>query len=204
MTSQMTWGDHALHALLGSEARARILTYLFMHPDSDVFLRDLARHCDLSLTPVHRQMQKLESIGLVHSQLVGKASAYRLASDFPARDALADLVARTTGLIAMLVASLAPLDVQVAFIFGSVARGKDQAPSDVDLFVIGNVSGLDLSEALAAVETRIGKEVSSVHFAPDEFRERMRQPSSFLTVVMRETKLFVKGDDDALHRLAGG
>jgi predicted nucleotidyltransferase len=204
MTTQTTWGDRTLLTLFGSEARARILTYLFLHADSQVFLRDLAQQCGLSLTPVHRQMQKLERIGLVRSQLIGKASAYQLAPDFPARGALAELVARTTGTLALLREALAPLDVQVGFVFGSIAGGQDRAGSDVDLFVIGNVGGLALSEALATVEARSGKEVNSMHFTPDEFRERMRQPSSFLTSVMRKAKAFVKGDEDALHQLAGG
>ena len=42
-TNEGTWGNRALQTLLGSRARASTLTWLVLHPDEAVLLRDLAR-----------------------------------------------------------------------------------------------------------------------------------------------------------------
>jgi len=83
-------GSRALLAPPGSPARARVLTWLALHPEEPVFLRDLARQCGLSVTPVHRQLGKLEEIGLVESEVVGNARRYRLSPRFPALGAVKD------------------------------------------------------------------------------------------------------------------
>jgi predicted transcriptional regulator len=70
--------SRALAILFGSEARAAVLACLFTRPEEEIFLRDVARHCGMAVTPVYRQLQKLEQIGLVESRMLGKARAYRL------------------------------------------------------------------------------------------------------------------------------
>jgi len=202
-TSKQTWGAWALQILLGSKTRANVLTWLVLHPDEPAFLRDLARHCGLSVTPVHRQLGKLEEIGLVTSERVGNAKRYRLSPRFPALGAIKDLVESTTGLVPRLRERLQRRDIDVAFIFGSGGTGEEDAGSDVDLFVVGDIDGLLLSQLVRKVERQVGKEIDVVHWSATDLARQMDEPSSFLSAVMRQPKAFVKGNEDDLRRIAG-
>ena len=202
-TSKQMWGTRALQTLLGSETRAKVLTWLVVHPDEPVFLRDLARHCGLSVTPVHRQLGKLEEIGLVTSERVGNAKRYRLSHQFPALGAIKGLVQATTGLVPCLRQRLQRPDIDVAFIFGSGARGEEVADSDVDLFVVGDIDGVLLSQLVGQVEREVRKEIDVIHWSAADLARQMEEPSSFLSAVMRQPKVFVEGDEDDLRRIAG-
>ena len=202
-TSKQMWGTRALRTLLGSETRAKVLTWLVLHPDEPVFLRDLARHCGLSVTPVHRQLGKLEEIGLVNSEKVGNAKRYRLSPTFPALGAIKALIEATTGLVPRLREGLQRRDIDVAFIFGSGARGDEDAGSDVDLFVVGDIDGVLLSRLVREVERQVRKEIDVIHWSAVDLARQMDEPSSFLSAVMRQPKVFVKGDDGDLRRIAG-
>jgi len=133
LTNADCWGNRALPALLGLPARARVLTWLVLHPEQPVFLRDLARQCGLSVTPVHRQLVE------------GSARRYRLSPRLPALGAVKELIAATTGLAPRLRERLDRPGVECAFVFGSGATGEEQADSDVGLFVIGDIDGVLLA-----------------------------------------------------------
>jgi predicted nucleotidyltransferase len=190
--------------LFGSEARAAVLQFLFMRPEEELFLRDIARHCGMAVPPVHRQLQKLQEIGIVESRILGKARAYHLGAGFPGLASLRGLVTALAGVQWLLTEAMQALAVDVAFVFGSVATGSERPGSDVDLFVIGSVNGSDLLDALRPVEMHLGREINPVYCTAAEFQARMSDPSAFLDHVVSSPKLFIKGDDDALRELAGG
>ena len=201
-TALTSSGQRTLEAVVGSEARAALLGWFFLHPGQEGLLRDLARACKLSVTPVHRQLERLVEISLLESRMIGNSKAYRLREHFPGLQGLADFVKSTVGLVPLLQEALADLDIEVAFIFGSVAAGTDTPESDVDLFVVGEEGGLSLSEALTHVEHEIEREVNPVHFSRPDFAEHMQNPSSFIDKVLTSPKLFIMGDESGLRTLA--
>jgi predicted nucleotidyltransferase len=68
------------------------------------------------------------------------------------------LVVKTGGVADALRAALAPLAerVQLAFVYGSVAKGQERRASDVNVMVIGEVSFAEASEALGARRNQSG------------------------------------------------
>jgi len=122
---------------------------------------------------------------------------------FPALAAVKELIAATTGLVPRLRERLDRPDIEVAFLFGSAARGEEDAGSDVDLFVVGDIDGVLLANLIREVEREARKEIDLVHWSPADFARRMAEPSSFLPAVMRQPKAFTKGSEDDLRRLAG-
>lgn len=69
----------------------------------------------------------------------GRQRYYRAAVDAPFFPELRGLVAKTSGLAEVLAGTLAPLRdrIRLAFIFGSVATGREGRGSDIDLLVVG-------------------------------------------------------------------
>ncbi len=99
--------------------------------------------------------------------------------------------------------ALAPLAAQIrtAFVFGSAARGGLRSGSDVDVLVVGDAPFSSVANALAAAQTRLGRNVNPTAYSPAEFRDKVRAGHHFLTVVLQEPRLFVLGGPDELARL---
>jgi predicted nucleotidyltransferase len=114
---------------------------------------------------------------------------------------LQQLFEKTAGLASILEQILKPFGnkIQCAFIYGSVARSREYAMSDVDVMVIGRAGLADLSPT----EARLGREVNVTAYSPEEFREKIKSRDHFLTAVLRGRKQFVKGGQSDLDQIVG-
>jgi Nucleotidyltransferase domain len=100
---------------------------------------------------VQRELARLESSGLVTVHRVGNQKHYQANHDAPIFVELRAIVLKTFGVADVLRAALQPLWplVDLAFVYGSLAKGTEHAGSDVDLMVIGPVpSNAELLEVL--------------------------------------------------------
>ena len=85
--------------------------------------------------------------------------------------------------------------------FGSLAASAGSAASDVDVFVVGNVTLSEVVDALAGTESALGREVNPVVQLAKEFAKRDAAKDHFVARVMQGSKLYLIGDDDVLGRL---
>jgi predicted nucleotidyltransferase len=113
-------------------------------------------------------------------------------------------VLKTTGLAACLQEALRHLPVEVAFIFGSVAAGEDNRHSDVDLLLVGEVSGRALAAVTQPLQAQIGHTINAIRYTTSEFQAQVQAKDSFLSQVLEGPKVFVKGGPDDLRRLIEG
>jgi len=200
-----TWGERALAGLFGSEVRARIVTWLCMRAEEPIIGRQLARELGSSRTAVSDELVKLEELGLIRAgENLGRAKPYYLNQDFPLLSGLRSMVQYAVGAVALLREKLGTEPgIDVAFIYGSLAAGDDRPESDVDLFVVGDIDGVVLAGLVRELEREVKREFDLIHWSPSDLARQMGDPSSFLSAVMRQPKVFVKGDEDELRRLAG-
>ncbi len=199
-----TWGERTLRKLLGSEARAKVIGWICSHPEQPIIGAELARELGLSATAVSRELARLEEIGMLEAGKLGRAKPYYLAETFPLLPGLRSMVMYATGIVAVLREQLADEEeIEVAFIFGSLAAGDDRPNSDVDLMVVGDIEGIRLSQLTWAARRTTGREINPIHYSRAEFAARLEDTEGFLGRVMRGAKVLVKGDEDALRRLAG-
>jgi predicted nucleotidyltransferase len=117
------------------------------------------------------------------------------ASTDPALAPLVTLMQQDSALVQTLrEALLAVKGVQVALVFGSVARGAAGAASDVDLLVLGDVSELKLNAVLKPVGRALGRPVRATAFSVDAFRAQWRAGESFAQSVMQASRVALIGD----------
>jgi predicted nucleotidyltransferase len=114
---------------------------------------------------------------------------------------LAEVFRKTSGLVDLVRAALAPLAgrISVAFIFGSIAKGAETASSDVDLYVIGDAGFAEVVGILSGLRERLGREISPVVATRKDFRAQRKSKERFVTRVLGEPKLFVIGSADDLE-----
>jgi len=101
----------------------------------------------------------------------------------------------------VVVAALEPLrkKINLAFVYGSVARSSETQGSDVDLMIIGNVDFGAVVEKLADAQRILNREINPTIYSVKEFRKKMN--GNFLKGVVTGKKLFIIGDDDVLREL---
>ncbi len=199
---QAPWGERALDELLGSDARARLLAWLCETSPMPTHVREIARQTALPYTAVRRELSRLEAIGMLRTDTVGRSKRYHLVEDYPLLPGLREIVRRAVGVLPRLQALLADEPVTVAFIYGSAASGTDHASSDVDLLVIGDVDSLHLSNLCSEAEQNTGREINPVVYRAAEFRQMLHDGSAFLSSVLRGPKIYLKGDASALQQVA--
>ena len=191
-----------LETLIGSKGRVALLTTLLDGKQRRVHIRELARNLGLSAPSLMREAKSLVRIGLLLEERDGNRVDYLANVASPLYPALSELVAKTAGPESALKEVFSDSDNDVVFIYGSRAKGMERADSDYDVFVIGR-EGLRKTAARAgAVANRIGVEVNPYVITTEEFRQRISSCDHFLKEVMSSQKIFLKGDEDELTRLA--
>jgi predicted nucleotidyltransferase len=190
--------------LFASETLVSVLKLFLLNPERSYYQAQVAAITGARLYPVQRELARLERAGLVVREPSGNRVYYRANRHHPAFEDLKRAFLKTVLLGDALRAALAPLagKVQVAFIYGSYARGEEREHSDVDLFIVGDVTDDELSHVLWEAQTELGRELNDVVFPVAEFREKAQAGHYFIADVLENPKLFLVGDEDELARLA--
>jgi len=94
-------------------------------------------------------------------------------------------------------------EISLAFVFGSVARGDEQAGSDVDIMVIGTPAFADVVQALYPAQDILQREINPVIYSPQEVRRRTEAGDAFIRELLAKPKLWVMGTEHDLGKLAG-
>jgi predicted nucleotidyltransferase len=189
-------------ALFGKTRRV-VLGLLFGHPEEGFYMRQISRILNLGQGALLRELQRLTAAGILLREAHGRQVYYRANKACPIYTDLQGLLLKTVGLADVLRAALAPLaeKIEVAFVYGSMAKGTAQAGSDVDVMVIGAASFAEVVAALNATQDTLRREVNPSSYPPEEVRSKFLAGHHFLKAVLSEPKLFLIGDEDDFRRL---
>ena len=188
----------SLTDIVSSRVKAELLRLLFGLNQAELHLRELVRQSGLSLGTVQQELRRLTRVGVVTARKDGNRVYYRANPDHPVHRDLCSLVLKTDGLAGVLQTAIKVPDVDVAFVFGSIARGDTGANSDVDLLVIGSLGLRKLTSLLSGASDRIGREINPHVMAPEEFAKRKTERDRFVSSVLAAPKLFLKGTEREL------
>ena len=190
-------------ALLG-HTRTAVLALLCGHPDESFHMRQIARTVGKGQGAVQRELRRLTAAGILLRSVRGRQVHYQANRDSPIFPELQRLLLKTAGLADILRSALAPLagKVQVALVYGSLASGRFNASSDVDLLIAGDASFREVVSALAPTQETLGREVNPSVYSVDDLKRRVAEGNHFLLSVLHEPKIFILGGEDDLARLA--
>ncbi len=189
-------------ALFG-KARRSVLALLFGHPDRSFYLREIIKHAGTGASQVQQELARLVEAGLLVREQRGNLVYFRANTQASVFDELRGIVTKTFGIAEQVQAALVPFTdrLDLAFIYGSVARGTASGTSDVDLFLVGDVRLSEIVEEIAEAETKLKRTISPTIYSAAEFSEKARKRDHFITRVLEQPKLFLVGDENALRKL---
>ena len=175
---------------------------MFATRDTELHVRELARRSKLNEATLRQDLSKLMELDLVTRRRDGNRVYFRANQEHPVYSDIRGLVLKTTGLVEVIRRALEPTDITVAFVFGSVATGREAAHSDVDLMVIGNIGLRTLSSHLSEISSQVGREINPHVLTVVEYRKRLRAKDHFVTHVLSGPKLFVRGNANDFEAMA--
>lgn len=183
---------------LFNKVQQRVLAMLFGNHGRSFYANELISLAGSGSGAVQRELARLEAAELVTVKRVGNQKHYQANPNSPIFAELQGLILKTSGLVDVVRASLAPLAAQIdaAFVFGSVAKSKDTSKSDIDLMVVTqHLTYGDLFSALEPASNRLGRVVNPTIYSRIEFEKRRREGNAFLKRVLAQPRLWVIGDD---------
>jgi predicted nucleotidyltransferase len=190
-----------LSSVLFTEYRSRVLGLLLLHPERSYYLREIARLTATVPGTLKREMDKLLEVDLLTVKKVGNQNHYQANRECPIYEDLSNVLRKTSGLSDVLIAALLPLSekIQSAFIFGSVASGKVNAKSDIDLMLIGEVTYPEVVLLLHPLQEQLGREINPKIYADKEWSKLVKDNGAFVHDVLRKQKLFIIGNEQQLQ-----
>jgi predicted nucleotidyltransferase len=93
-------------------------------------------------------------------------------------------------------------EIEIALVYGSLARGAGAATSDIDLLIIGDVSFENVLGSLAKAQDALRREINPLVMTAVEFRDRAAKDDHLLGTILKSPILLVLGDRRELERMA--
>jgi predicted nucleotidyltransferase len=187
------------------EIRGKILAATLTRPEKSWYLSELSSFLHTQPSSLQREIDALSKAGILEQWRDGRRVYLKPDVLSPAFSDLKNLFDKTAGLVPVLQHALEELGdgIQVAFLYGSMARSEESSESDVDLMLIGTVGLSEIVPALRRAEAILGRPVNPTVYSIEEFERKARVHDHFLGRVLSGSKQFVKGSEHELEAITG-
>jgi hypothetical protein len=156
---------------LFTQPQSKVLEWVFGQPERWYHIQELIRLTSLASASLQREVKRLHVAGLVVEERIGNLRRVKANPNNPVFADLANLVRKTMGTIPAIANALQPLasHLQVALVFGSVAKGTEHAASDVDVLPL---------------EEQLGRRIEVKLYTPAEFSARRAEAGSVIQRIL--------------------
>ena len=193
-----------LKELFASGARVSILELLLLNPHERYYQRQIAQLKKLAQRSIQQEIPRLTKAGVILCEEDCNRVYYQANLKCPIFPELKAIFLKAGGLGQVLRKYLTrkKIAIRVAFIYGSVAKGGEEAWSDIDLLVVGDIKSRDLAELLYDAKKDLARTLNHIHYSPAEFANKVAEKNHFVMDVLKGPKIFLVGDTDELGKLA--
>ena len=141
---------------LFTTTQQNVLGLLYAQPEKSFYTNEILRLTGMGVATIKRELDRMVAAGILSMTRIGNQHHYQANPECPIYHELSGIVKKTFGVADVINLALSPLAGHIvwAFIFGSVASGKETSASDIDLMIIGDIS---FSEVVRVLHPEIGR-----------------------------------------------
>ncbi|MEO8518929.1 MAG: ArsR family transcriptional regulator [Dermatophilaceae bacterium] len=165
----------ALMPIFRSQHQAALLAWLFLHPENEYTLTDLAKRLGVPLTTLQREAQRLVSAGILRDRTLGRSRLLRANLSNRAGAPLTQLLEVTFGPETVIGEEFDLANAARVLIYGSWAERyhgtAGPPPNDVDVLVVGSLERADVYDAADRAQARLGMQVNPVIRTPEQWAD---------------------------------
>lgn len=190
----------SLANVLFTKTQQKILGLLYSRSGKTFYLNEIVRLAGVGKGTITRELERMQASGLLSMERIGNQNHYLANKDCPIYLELLGIVKKTFGLTDVIALALSPVAERIdwAFIFGSVASGKETSTSDIDLMIIGDVSFSETVNLLYPVQESLGREVNPKIYRKEEWIQMQKTNDAFVKEVLAKPRIDVVGDVNEL------
>jgi predicted nucleotidyltransferase len=146
---------------LFSPSEQRLIGAVLLNPGRDFGTLELLTRIGTSRSAGKSLIDRWVSAGVLRERRVGNQRRLSANPDYLLYPELRTMALKTIGLAEPLAKALSPLKHRLtdAFVFGSIAAGRDTSKSDIDLALVGEVDLFQVSPLIDAAEHELGRPV---------------------------------------------
>jgi predicted nucleotidyltransferase len=180
--------------LFGSKNRVKLLEF-FILQNGEGKLREISRKLKMSVSVVSNELKNFVGLGIVK----------KIKDDFVLNkscifsDDLGNVLLKSGSFISEFEKIFKKGDFDFVFVFGSFANKNYSNESDVDLFVVGKVSTLNVNKLVRPLEKKLNREINSVVWTLNDLKKKSN--SSFLKQISKNNIIMIKGDENELRKI---
>lgn len=193
-----------LGKLFGSTARVKILKLFLLNPDNSYYIRQISRHLNLQLSAVRRELENLETLGLLESRHSGEGDEeisdekvskndrkyYQANRDFVLYNEIRELIIKAQILCEKdFTNKLKKLGSIKLLILSGLFINEKQAP--VDMLIVGNFDKNKVAKLIKLLEEELVNEVNYTVLSEADFHYRRQVTDVFLYSVLEGKKIVV-------------
>jgi DNA-binding MarR family transcriptional regulator len=156
------------NGLITSKVRARILMRLFLNPDRNAYLRELAKEFEVSPSQIKEELDNLSAAGLLSKEKGGRQINYSANTRHSLFPELHSMVNKAMGMDRILDSIVKRLgNLEQAFVLDDYAEGKDSGL--IDLVLIGEIDRDNLEDLVAKTERYIQRKIRTLVMTANDF-----------------------------------
>lgn len=162
--------ESKLLPILRSQTQGELLARLFLNPEREFMISELARTLRVSVPGLHHEVVRLFESGYLFERREGRNRLIRANTNMAIAEPLTNLLALTYGPLPILEDALSGVaGIERAFLYGSWAKrysgDSGQVPNDIDLGIVGTLATDDVYELILEQEAKLAREINYTIFS---------------------------------------
>lgn len=127
--------------MFGSGARVKLLQQFLLNQEAEFFIRELTRILDEQINSLRRELENLETIGMLKSREKNRKKYYRINPHFPLLHEFTSIIRKSNEKYQNILKKMNKLgEIELCILSGVFVGNK----STVDVFVVGDLRADDL------------------------------------------------------------
>lgn len=185
--------------IFNSKTRKALFRLYFTNPESEYYLRELERILEIPVSMIRNELLSLKEKGIFLCRKKGNLSFFCLNKSYPLYNELKSIVFKTIGIKGLLKQVIDKIEgVKDAFIYGSFAKNEDNAVSDIDLFLIGDINEDKFLKEINHLEKILKREINYILWTGSEFKAKKMGKDPFILDLLENKKIFLAGEENDL------
>lgn len=186
---------------LFTTTQKKVLGLLYAQPEKSFYTKEILRLTGMGVATIKRELDRMEAAGILSMNKIGNQHHYQANPECPIYQELLGIVNKTFGAVDVINLALTPFKNRInwAFIFGSVASGKETSSSDIDLMIIGDVGFTEAVTALYPVQETLRREINPKIYRKEEWNQMQKKQDAFIKEVLSKPRMDVIGEKDELE-----
>ncbi len=190
----------SLNDIITSKVRIKILELFYSNLTEMYHVRGIVREIGEEINAVRRELERLESVGILKKEPRGNRVYYFVNKDYSGYGDLIAIVSKSTGLGKAIIDSKNKIGkVGIVMFSGKFARMKPRKNAEsVDILVVGEIVLPELAAIIRTYESKLAREINYTVMTREELDYRKKRRDPFLQSIFLNSRVMIIGDEEEL------